>query len=213
MFFCYVLVVNSPTFTAIIAAYNEAKTIERVVLDLLKIPFLTEIIVVNDGSTDGTEKIIKKYDDKIKIISYPTNRGKGYAVAQGLKIAVGDLILILDADIVNYTASDLQKLIAPVVASECEFTIKPTDDLIFKRIGGVRCYWRKDLMPLIEQLESTSRYGLEILLNKYFQNKKGKYVKLHDYHHFQKWEKFSLPRALWEYSKEALSIVQQLFKS
>jgi len=202
-----------PSVTAIVSVYNEAKIIERVVLDLIKISFLNEIIIINDGSSDGTEEVLNQYNDKIKIVKNNTNRGKGYGVAQALKLAKGELVILLDGDIVNYTEKDLRLLIKPVVRRECDFTLKPTDDIIFKNLSGIRCYWRMDLLNCLTRLEQSSRYGLEIVLNRCLKNKRRKFIKLNDYHHFQKFEKFNLPVAMWEYSKEAASLLKQAIKN
>src|SRR3989344_4611473 len=112
-----------PSITAIVSAYNEVKTIERVILDLLKISFLGEIIIINDGSSDGTREILNRYSERIRIVTNDINRGKGFGVAQALKLAHGDLIMLLDGDVVNYTARDLQLLIEPVINQECDFTL------------------------------------------------------------------------------------------
>ena len=202
----------STLISAVVSAYNEAKTIERVILDLIKISFLSEIIVINDGSSDGTQEILNRYSDKIIIINNYINKGKGYGVAQAVKLAQGDIIILLDGDIVNYTQSDLQRLSEPVIKQECDFTLKPTDDILFKNLSGIRCYRRIDILNCIQSIEQSSRYGLEIVLNRYFKNKKGKFIKLNDYHHFQKFEKFNLPVAVWEYVIEALSLLAQMLK-
>lgn len=202
----------SISISAVVSAYNEARTIEQVILDLLKISLLGEIIVINDGSSDGTQKILNRYNDKIKIIQNQINRGKGYGVAQAVKLAQGDLIILLDGDVINYTQRDLQRLAEPVINHECDFTLKPTDDVLFKNLSGIRCYRRIDILNCIQSMEQSSRYGLEIVLNRYFKDKKGKFIKLSDYHHFQKFEKFNLPVAIWEYVKEGLSLLRQLLK-
>jgi len=90
----------------IIPAYNEAKriagTIETICVFLERKHLYSELILVNDGSTDDTLQIIKAYcdpNDMIKIISYNKNRGKGYAVRSGVLSATGDILLFLDADL------------------------------------------------------------------------------------------------------------------
>jgi len=102
----------------IIPAYNEEKTIQEVIKRVLKIrlgKIKKEVIVVNDGSTDGTEREIKKIKDKrIKIISYKKNLGKGFAIRRGLREATGDIIIIQDADLELYP-EEIPKLIKPIV--------------------------------------------------------------------------------------------------
>lgn len=86
-------------FSLILPIYNEEKNIDSVVSLLLTNLPGTEIILVNDGSKDETASIIKKYADSVKIVSYPQNMGKGYAIRQGVQAATKNLIVFCDADI------------------------------------------------------------------------------------------------------------------
>ena len=104
----------------IIPCYNEVNTIELVIDKiLLQKKFKKEIILVNDGSTDGTkELIIKKLHKKVnKIIHHEHNKGKGAAIKSAAKIAKGDVILIQDADL-EYNPKDYVKLINPILKKE-----------------------------------------------------------------------------------------------
>jgi len=89
----------------VIPAYNEENRIGKTlppalkyVENLKKGGVSTEVIVVNDGSTDKTLEILKKFAGRIKIISYTPNHGKGYALRQGVKSSQGKYIYIADAD-------------------------------------------------------------------------------------------------------------------
>lgn len=105
----------------IIPVYNEEKTILEVlqVLEKVKITLKKEIIIVNDGSTDNSEKIIKKFLRKgkkgidYKFLSKP-NAGKGSAVKTGIKNSTGDIIIIQDADM-EYNPHEYQSLIDPII--------------------------------------------------------------------------------------------------
>jgi glycosyltransferase involved in cell wall biosynthesis len=93
----------------IVPAYNEEKRIEEALSKAIKFNpknWTKEIIVVNDGSTDKTIQKIKKFENKVKIIDYKNNRGKGFAIRQGIKKTRGDFILIQDADL-EYDPIDL----------------------------------------------------------------------------------------------------------
>ncbi|KKS98606.1 MAG: dolichyl-phosphate mannose synthase-like protein [Candidatus Gottesmanbacteria bacterium GW2011_GWA2_43_14] len=106
----------------IVPVFNERKTITPVLHKLLhlKLPVTTEIVVVDDGSTDGTAGILKKWPGKdkekkkLKIVFHRKNSGKGEAVKTGIKEASGDYILVQDADF-EYNPSEIGKLLAPLV--------------------------------------------------------------------------------------------------
>ena len=111
------------TLSVIIPAFNEAPTIRQVVEAVKEIPIDTEIIVVNDGSTDETSEILEQMrdDPKLKILQCKENRGKGSAIRLGLEQVAGEFVVIQDADL-ELRPSDLipilqalQKGIAKVV--------------------------------------------------------------------------------------------------
>jgi glycosyltransferase involved in cell wall biosynthesis len=89
--------------TVIIPVYNEEKTISEIIRQVQAEAHAKQIIVVNDGSTDNTESVLKPLKDSgIDIISYMPNRGKGYAIRQALQKATGDIVIIQDADLEYY---------------------------------------------------------------------------------------------------------------
>ena len=104
----------------IIPVYNEARSINTVIRKVksVSLPYniIKEIIIVNDGSKDGTAEILEKYnsDSAIKIIHQNTNRGKSSAVKLSLEKSTGDIILIQDADL-EYNPDDYSRLIEPIV--------------------------------------------------------------------------------------------------
>lgn len=101
----------------IIPVFNEKKTILQAIDRVVsaKIPdFEKEIIVVDDGSTDGTVDELKRAQDKIKILYHEENMGKGAAVRTGIKNATGDYVIIQDADL-EYNPRDMEKLVKPIL--------------------------------------------------------------------------------------------------
>lgn len=99
--------------SVIMPVYNEAATVATILKKLLKQSSVVEVIVVDDGSKDGTGKIVKKNKNpKVKYF-YKKNGGKGSAVRFGLQLAREDYVLIQDADL-EYDPEDIAGLLAPI---------------------------------------------------------------------------------------------------
>ena len=97
--------------TIIIPVYNEIKTIEKLIKKILKINIKKQLIIVDDGSSDGTELVLKKYKKSIdKLIIHKKNLGKGAAIKSGQKYVIGKYIGIQDADL-EYDPRDLKKIV------------------------------------------------------------------------------------------------------
>ena len=101
------------TLSIIIPCYNEKNTIDILLskIDRLNIPNWTiEVVIVDDGSKDGTRDLLKKYSNKFKIIFHERNGGKGTAVKTGIDHATGDYMIIQDADL-EYEPSEIKSLV------------------------------------------------------------------------------------------------------
>ncbi|NTU55161.1 MAG: glycosyltransferase family 2 protein [Anaerolineales bacterium] len=101
--------------SVIIPVYNEVRNIEEIVKRVKARRLASEIIVVDDGSQDGTRDILKKMDGKgkVRVILLEKNQGKGAAVVTGMKAATGDVLLIQDADL-EYDPRDYPALLQPI---------------------------------------------------------------------------------------------------
>lgn len=105
----------------IIPCYNEHQNIEKVIAALSQVDMGMdkELIIVDDGSTDGTVEVLQEIREKtpdadiLKIHFSMLNSGKGFAIRIGLKYATGDIVLIQDADM-EYDPADIPKVIAPI---------------------------------------------------------------------------------------------------
>jgi glycosyltransferase involved in cell wall biosynthesis len=107
--------------SAIIPAYNEADIISDTISAVLQIPGLSQLIVVDDASTDNTAQAAESAGASY-VIRLKTNTGKGGALNAGFKHADGEIILLLDADL-GESASEGAKLLQPVVDDEADMTI------------------------------------------------------------------------------------------
>ena len=101
--------------SVIIPVYNEVEHIQEIVKRVQSTKLTKEIIIVDDGSKDGTRKILQKLDGKkkVRVILHERNQGKGAAVVTGLNAAKGDVLLIQDADL-EYDPRDYPILLKPI---------------------------------------------------------------------------------------------------
>jgi len=95
--------------------YNEKSTLEEIFQKIVAVPIEKEIIMVDDGSTDGTRDILKKYEklNFVKVIYQKNNFGKGSAIRAGIPHVSGDITIIQDADL-EYDPNDYLKLVRPI---------------------------------------------------------------------------------------------------
>ena len=105
----------------IIPVYNEKANIAAVIDAVKTVDLPKEIIVVDDGSTDGTSEILESYkdDETIRIHSSVLNFGKGTAIRVGLKYVTGDIVVIQDADL-EYDPQQIPELIKPIAEDKAD---------------------------------------------------------------------------------------------
>jgi glycosyltransferase involved in cell wall biosynthesis len=105
-----------PVLSVVIPVYNEKSTLEEVLARVRAVPIDKEIVIIDDGSTDGTRELLEMVEKEpgTKVFYHQRNRGKGAAVRTGLAASQGDIVIIQDADL-EYFPEEYPELIAPVL--------------------------------------------------------------------------------------------------
>jgi glycosyltransferase involved in cell wall biosynthesis len=112
--------VDSPCLSVVVPCFNEEASVERAVGRVLAQPFVAEVVVVDDASTDGTAAILRTLDDpRVRVVTHPVNRGKGAALRTGFAQARGPFVAVQDADL-EYDPADLAKLLVPLQAGDAD---------------------------------------------------------------------------------------------
>ena len=183
----------------IICTYNEEKTITDVLIACCKFNPDCEIIVVDDGSTDHTETILKELarEHTFRYERLKKNKGKSWAMAHGVEISETDRILFFDADVSNIRKKHFDELLKPLIDDTADMVLgQPSETLIdyrvnpFKSLTGERALFKKDLMPILDEIKDIG-FGIETFLNLYYQakGKRIKYVLLKELKHPSTYEK------------------------
>jgi glycosyltransferase involved in cell wall biosynthesis len=161
------------SIAVVVPAYNEEARLGSVLSVLLAAPGLDEIVVVNDGSRDGTAAVARGFG-AVRLVDLPENRGKGAAMRCGALATTADLLLFLDADLIGLRPDHVGDLVGPVLAGEAAMTVGvfrggrlATDisHFLVSYISGQRALHR-DLFLAIPGL-TTSRSGVETAITKY----------------------------------------------
>ncbi|MGI6357512.1 MAG: glycosyltransferase family 2 protein [Bacillota bacterium] len=157
---------------AIIPAYNEEKTIARVVTAAQNSKYIDQVVVVNDGSEDHTSQMAESAG--AVVLEMGCNRGKGAAIQAGLQRTDSEVILFLDADLIGLTSAHIDTLLAPVISGQVDMTLGVFDhgraatDLAQKItpfLSGQRAIKRSILrqLPSLDELG----FGVEVALTRF----------------------------------------------
>lgn len=130
-----------PLLSVIVPVYNEAKTIKEILKRIDSVEIDKEIVIIDDGSYDGTDRVLRELNyPNLKIIYHSSNRGKGIALLTGLANARGELVIIQDADL-EYNPKDYLKLIKEFNDSHADLVLgirftKEYKGLLIPRLGN-----------------------------------------------------------------------------
>ena len=175
---------------------------------------IDEVICVNDGSSDNSLAILETFGDQIALIDLKQNRGKGNALAAGIRIAQYEIVAFFDADLANLSDRHIGQLLEPIFDGEtCAVLGYPTGDTLspsaFSDLTGERAYYRGDLLPFLAEME-TKRFGVEVFLNETFRERTPTKVPLTNLRGLYKYEKHPPAKAIREYIGEAIEVAQEL---
>ncbi len=158
---------------AVVPAYNEAERISVVIDALKEAKRIDEVVVVCDGSIDGTFELVSK-DKNINSVKLAVNVGKGGAMTAGAQATDADYLLFLDADLIGMDGEKIDSIVEPVIANSADMSIglfkdgrRQTDlaQKIAPYISGQRAMKREVFLsiPKLEQVRS----GVEIAITKF----------------------------------------------
>ncbi|REJ77724.1 MAG: glycosyltransferase family 2 protein [Acidobacteria bacterium] len=139
--------------TIVIPVYNEHSTVIEVIntVSALKLPLEKEIVVVDDGSDDGTAERLRDHEGPVRIFTNPINEGKGSAVRVGLRNATGDIILLQDADL-ETDPNEYERLLAPILSGDSQ------------AVYGSRFLLKENRVPFTRRLANRFLTGVANLL-------------------------------------------------
>jgi glycosyltransferase involved in cell wall biosynthesis len=110
-----------PLLSVIVPVYNEERYLEQVLRKVVATPYGKEILVVNDGSTDATGRILQRLSRElpIRVLTHERNRGKGRAIRTGIEASRAAILLVQDADL-EYDPADYPALVQPMLEGRAE---------------------------------------------------------------------------------------------
>lgn len=108
--------------SVVIPCYNEARTVEKLLRQVREVPLRLEVVVVDDGSTDGTRDLLPRLEEEgliDQLVFHEQNGGKGTALRTGFARATGDVVVVQDADL-EYDPAELPYLLAPILRGQAD---------------------------------------------------------------------------------------------
>lgn len=156
--------------TCLIPAYNEAARLPAVLAAVVGHPWIDEVLVIDDGSTDGTPEVARQHGARVLTLS--PNGGKSAAVAAGIEQVRTEIILLIDADLGGLTARHLSDLLVPLRTglAGASVSLRSNAPLAWRMIGldyisGERALFTASVHPHLERIRALCGFGLEVFLN------------------------------------------------
>lgn len=161
----------------IVCTYNEEGTIFNVVASCCKHNPEAEIIVVDDGSTDGTESVLETLSlhYKFDYLKLPENHGKSYAMAYGAEYASNEILLFINANLMNLREEHFEVMLAPILNQEADMVVgNPASFTIdyginpYRTFMGERVVLKSDFLPILKDVKEIL-FGVEAFITIYYQ--------------------------------------------
>ena len=161
----------------IVCTYNEEETIFNVVASCCKHNPEAEIIVVDDGSTDGTESVLETLSAHYKFdyLKLPENRGKSYAMAYGAEYASNEILLFINANLTNLRKEHFKAMLSPIENKEADMVVgNPLSFTIdygvnpYKTFMGEKAVLKSDFLPILKDVKEIL-FGVEAFITIYYQ--------------------------------------------
>ena len=111
---------GEPILSVVMPCYDESATIEEIVNRVLKSNYVRQLVIVDDGSTDGTCEFLESlHDERITVVFQPENRGKGFAIRTGFERCLGPFVIVQDADL-EYDPAEYSLVLEPLMSGQAD---------------------------------------------------------------------------------------------
>ena len=151
--------------SVVIPVYNERDTLYALVSQVAKLPLETQVVLVDDFSTDGTREMLKELEQAkdVVVLFHPENRGKGAALRTGFAAATGDVVVVQDADL-EYNPRDIPGLLGPILSGDADvvygsrFIDGHQDPSLIHRFGNWLLTWSSNLFTGLKLTDMETCY-------------------------------------------------------
>lgn len=165
--------------TAVISCHNEHERVGAVLDVVTKTRLVDEVLVVDDGSTDGTAQLVAGAYPSVTLVRHETNHGKAAAMCTGVERMKGDIVVFIDADLQNLKVEHIDNLIRPVVEGNADMSVmlRGNAPFLYRKvfhsdpaISGERCLRKADFLEIRQHHPElpTVHYAIEVIINDYF---------------------------------------------